>query len=183
LKKLFDCKIEKELQEHQDAFKSATSYAVDVALSGRMITSGLMTPVDGALAAAHAITTHSVDADIDWFTAVDDLVEEVREGGDTREGSAGHLNTQEVGAGVFYRYVSLNLSQLHENLNDAPLEKVLEVGAHLVHLFAPVTPNAKQQVFAADNLPDVVWGALATSRYHWRMLLRRQFQIIVATAI
>ncbi len=145
-----DNKIKKELQEHQDALKSATSHAVDVALSGRMATSGLMTPVDGALAVAHAITTHSVDADIDWFTAVDDLIEEAGDVG------AGHLDTQEFGAGVFYRYASLNLPQLQENLNDASREKALEIGTHLVHLFATVVPSAKQQAFAAHNLADLV---------------------------
>jgi CRISPR system Cascade subunit CasC len=143
-------KIKKELQEHQDALKSATSHAIDVALSGRMATSGLMTSVDGAMAVAHAITTHSVDADIDWFTAVDDLIEEAGDVG------AGHLNTQEFGAGVFYRYASLNLRQLQENLNDASRQRVLEIGAHLVHLFATVVPSAKQQTFAAHNLADLV---------------------------
>ena len=109
-----------------------------------------MTSVDGAMAVAHAITTHSVDADIDWFTAVDDLIEEAGDVG------AGHLNTQEFGAGVFYRYASLNLRQLQENLNDASRERVLEIGAHLVHLFATVVPSAKQQTFAAHNLADLV---------------------------
>jgi len=35
--------------------------ALDIALSGRMATSGLMTSVDGALAVAHALTTHAVE--------------------------------------------------------------------------------------------------------------------------
>ncbi|MGH8592624.1 MAG: type I-E CRISPR-associated protein Cas7/Cse4/CasC [Gammaproteobacteria bacterium] len=73
-----------------------------------MATSGLMTSVDGALAVAHVITTHAVDGDIDWFTAVDDLV------ADAGEVGAGHLNTQEFSAGVFYRYASLNIQQLQE---------------------------------------------------------------------
>ena len=37
------------------------SSALDIALSGRMATSGLMTFVDGSLAVAHAITTHAVE--------------------------------------------------------------------------------------------------------------------------
>ena len=70
---------------------------------------GLMTTIDGALAVAHAITTHIVDADIDWFTAVDDL----------QELGSGHLDTQEFSSGVFYRYASLNIKQLQENLGNA----------------------------------------------------------------
>jgi CRISPR system Cascade subunit CasC len=95
---------------------------------------------------AHAITTHTVDSDIDWFTAVDDLQE---------LGSA-HLGTQEFSAGVFYRYASLNLAQLQENLGGVDRSKALEVAAHLAHLLATETPNAKQRTFAAFNPADLV---------------------------
>lgn len=118
---------------------------VDIALHGRMAASGLMKPLDGALAVAHVITTHTVDADIDWFTAVDDL----------QELGSGHLDTQEFSSGVFYRYASLNIAQLQENLGNAPREKVLEIGAHVLHLMATVVPSAKQQSFAAHNLADL----------------------------
>lgn len=89
---------------------------VDIALSGRMATSGMMSElgkVDGAMSIAHAITTHQVDSDIDWFTAVDDLQE---------QGSA-HLGTQEFSSGVFYRYANINLAQLQENLGGASREQ------------------------------------------------------------
>lgn len=135
---LDDDKIEKQIQKDAHGFCQALAHGVDIALSGRMTTSGLMTSVDGALAVAHAITTHSVDADIDWFTAVDDLTE------DEDETGAGHLNTQEFSAGVFYRYASLNLRQLQDNLGGAPRSKALEIGAHLLHLFATVVPSDKQ---------------------------------------
>jgi len=113
-----------------------------------MATSGLLSElgkVDGSLAVAHVITTHTVDADIDWFTAVDDL----------QELGSGHLDTQEFSSGVFYRYASLNLSQLQENLGNAPREKVLEIASHVLHLIATVVPSAKQQSFAAHNLADL----------------------------
>ena len=91
-----------------------------------------------------------MDADIDWFTAVDDLVVDAGEVG------AGHLNTQEFSSGVFYRYASLNLRQLQDNLGGAPRDKVLEVGSHLLYLLATVVPSAKQQSFAAHNVADLV---------------------------
>lgn len=128
---------------------------VDIALHGRMAASGLMMPVDGAMAVAHAITTHNVDADIDWFTAVDDL----------QELGSGHLDTQEFSSGVFYRYASLNLKQLQMNLGLLPnmnaaetesgRKKALELASHLLHMFATVVPSAKQQSFAAHNLADM----------------------------
>lgn len=141
----FGKKIEKRLETSREALLKAISSAADVALSGRMATSGLMTTIEGSLAIAHVLTTHSVDADIDWFTAVDDL----------QELGSGHLDTQEFSSGVFYRYASLNLKQLQENLGNAPREKALEIASHLLHMLATVVPSAKQQTFAAHNLADL----------------------------
>lgn len=143
-------KLYKRIQKDGSELRAAASQAVDVALSGRMATSGLMAPVDGALSVAHVFTTHAVDSDIDWFTAVDDLVQDAGESG------AGHLNTQEFSSGVFYRYASLNLRQLCDNLGAASRDRALEIASHLVHLFATVVPTAKQQSFAAHNLADTV---------------------------
>jgi len=154
-------KLEKLIIKNAAPFNEALTQAVDIALSGRMATSGLMTNMDGALAVAHAITTHEVDADIDWFTAVDDLVDEEqkkRRVGETTEGEseqgAAHLGTKEFSSGVFYRYASLNIAQLQENLGDAPREKALEIAAHVVHLLATVVPSANQTTTAAYNLAD-----------------------------
>ena len=138
--------IKKKLKDSIEALNQALANCVDIALSGRMATSGLMTNVDGALAMAHAITTHEVnDSDIDWFTAVDDLQD---------LGSA-HLDTQEFSSGVFYRYASLNIRQLQENLGNASREQTLEMAAHVLHMLATIIPTAKQQTFAAHNLADL----------------------------
>lgn len=123
----------------------------DVALSGRMTTSGLMTSVDGALAVAHAITTHGVDSEIDWFTAVDDLKQEE----DSEDKGSAHLDTTEFSSGVFYRYASLNLQQLQKNLGDEnDRSRALNIASHVLHLLTTVTPSAKQKAFAAHNLAD-----------------------------
>lgn len=143
--------IDARLKEHKAALLAAIGTAKDVALSGRMATSGLMTKVDGALAVAHSITTHTVDADIDWFTAVDDL----------QELGSGHLDTQEFSSGVFYRYASLNIAQLQKNLGNAPREKVLEIASHILHMMATLVPSAKQQSFAAHNLADLAMVSFA----------------------
>ena len=138
-----------KLLEKEGKWKSITAAAanaVDVALSGRMATSGLMTSVDGALSVAHSITTHPVDSDIDWFTAVDDLVEQ----------GSGHLNSQEFSSGVFYRYASLNIRQLQENLGGASRDEALEIAKHVLHMLATVVPTAKNQSTAPFNLADFV---------------------------
>ncbi len=127
-----------------------SNISVDVALSGRMATSDLTYGIDGALSLAHTITTHQVDSEIDWFTAVDDLVE------DSGDVGAGHLNTQEFGAGVFYRYASLNIGQLRKNLGGATRKEALKIAQHLIQMLATVVPTAKQHSHAAYNLADFV---------------------------
>lgn len=135
----------------------AISSTLDIALSGRMVTDGLMTSVDGALAVAHVLTTHAVEPqDVDWFTAVDDL----------KELGAAHLDTQQFSAGVFYRYASLNLKQLQVNLGliadmssaETPesRQRALEIAKHVCYLLSTVVPGAKQQSYAAHNLADFV---------------------------
>ncbi|MBY0574979.1 MAG: type I-E CRISPR-associated protein Cas7/Cse4/CasC [Gallionellaceae bacterium] len=142
-----------------DSVRKAMASALDIVLSGRMATSGLMTTVDGALAVAHAITTHAVEPqDVDWFTAVDDLTIDAGETG------AGHLDTQQFSSGVFYRYASLNLKQLQVNLGllenikatetAESRQRALDIARHVFHLLATVVPSAKQQSFAAHNLAD-----------------------------
>ncbi len=149
----------KAVKEKIDLVRKAIASTLDIALSGRMATSGLMTSVDGALAVAHAITTHAVEPqDVDWFTAVDDLTIDAGETG------AGHLDTQQFSSGVFYRYASLNLKQLQvnlgliENIKAAETaesrQRALDIGRHVFHLLATVVPSAKQQSFAAHNLAD-----------------------------
>lgn len=161
-------KLEKQIEKDAKPFRSAISQAVDIALSGRMATSGLMSslPVDGAMAIAHAITTHAVEPqDVDWFTAVDDLTSDAGETG------AGHLDTQQFSSGVFYRYASLNLKQLQVNLGliaDMKSEETadsraqaLAIACHVLHLLATVVPSAKQQSFAAHNLADFAVASFA----------------------
>lgn len=158
-------KLEKKVADEATALKQAMADNLDIAFSGRMATSGLMTSIDGALAVAHSITTHAAESDIDWFTAVDDLISDAGEVG------AGHLDTQEFSSGVFYRYASLNLKQLQVNLGLLPnmkaveteesRKRALEIAAHALHLLATVVPDAKQQSFAAHNMADFALVSLA----------------------
>lgn len=151
---LDDKAIAKKLKNELSSMRQALSGGIDVALFGRMATSGLMSElgkIDGSLAVAHAITTHSVESDIDWFTAVDDLQEQ----------GSGHLDTQEFSSGVFYRYASLNCLQLKENLGGCDRQHILDVAAHVAHLLATEIPSAKQQSFAAHNPADLVMVSFA----------------------
>lgn len=161
--------IESALRKNTSNLADIFSNGADIGLFGRMSTSSFMPSIDGAVSVAHPITTHEVDADVDWFTAVDALVEkDISE--DPDQGAA-HMNTQEFSSGVFYRYASVNLKQLQVNLGLMPCmkaeetpegrKKALEISAHLLHLFATVVPSAKQRSFAAYNPADLVMASFS----------------------
>lgn len=161
--------IENALRKNTSNLADIFSKGADIGLFGRMSTSSFMPSIDGAVSVAHPITTHEVDADVDWFTAVDDLVE--KDISDDPDQGAAHMNTQEFSSGVFYRYASVNLKQLQMNLGLIPdmnaqetaasREKALEISAHLLHLLSTVVPSAKQRSFAAFNPADLVMASFS----------------------
>ena len=70
--------------------------SVDIALFGRMAASDPTLNYDAAAQVAHAISTHAVQNEYDYFTAVDDLQKEDNAG-------AGHLGTVEFNSSTLYR--------------------------------------------------------------------------------
>ena len=133
-----------------DCLSSAT--AVDVALFGRMLADRKELNVDAAAQVAHALSTHRVDRESDFFTAVDDwtLLDEA---------DAGMLGTVEFNSSCQYRYGVVNFSQLIHNLAG---DQVLAKRGLLAFLRAAVLaiPTGKQNTFAAHNLPSFVGFAV-----------------------
>lgn len=123
--------------------------AVDVALFGRMLADRKDFNVDAAAQVAHAISTHRVDRDVDFFTAVDDFATDA-------EAESGMLGTVEFNASCFYRYAVVNLELLRRNLGD--LDDTLTVPAlrALLRGLVEAVPSGKQNTFAAHNPPDFV---------------------------
>lgn len=72
--------------------------ALDIALFGRMVAKAADMNVEAAASFAHAISTHRVSNEVEFFTALDDLQEE--------PGSA-HMGSLEFNSATYYRYVSL----------------------------------------------------------------------------
>lgn len=118
---------------------------LDAALFGRMVTSDILARGDAAVHVAHAFTVHEEESESDYFTAVDDLVEEAEETG------SGHINSSELTSGLFYGYVVIDLPLLVSNLEgcrrddwlDADRELAGRVAEELVHIIAKVSPGAK----------------------------------------
>jgi CRISPR system Cascade subunit CasC len=112
--------------------------SLDTALFGRMVTSDLFHRVDAAVSVGHAFTTHTEEAETDYFTAVDTL----KTGDD--DAGAGTIQDTELTSGVYYSYAVIDMKQLQDNLvgHDPPLAERL--GRNLVQAMATVSPGAKK---------------------------------------
>jgi len=125
--------------------------SVDIALFGRMTTQPApFANVEAAMQVAHAISTHAIERQFDYFTAVDDL----KMGDET---GAGHLGDIEFNAAVYYKYFSLDWDEF---IDDRHLAGDADVARRAVAVFiraaALTTPTGKQNSFAAHNPPDAI---------------------------
>ena len=122
--------------------------AVDIALFGRMLADLPEANQHAACQVAHAISTHKVEREFDYFTAVDD------EGGADETG-AGMIGYVEFNAATFYRYAVVDVLKLVANLQgDTPL--ALQGLAAFAEGLARALPTGKQNSFAAHNPPSFV---------------------------
>ena len=90
-------------KQYRDALKAAPS--MDMALFGRMVADDPSLNYDAAAQVAHSISTHAVQNEYDYFTAVDDCQAEDNAG-------AGHLGTVEYNSSTLYRYATVNVMEL-----------------------------------------------------------------------
>lgn len=139
----------------------------DIALFGRMITSEAFRDVEAALQVAHAISTNKMDHEFDYFTAVDDL----QATGEDEEKGADMIGDVEFNSACFYKYFSLDVDALVENLaGPAPDRSHSDYAEYQEHLAQArtlarlvvaaflraavfTTPSGKQNTFAAHQLP------------------------------
>ncbi|MCX7599825.1 MAG: type I-E CRISPR-associated protein Cas7/Cse4/CasC [Armatimonadetes bacterium] len=135
--------------------------AADVALFGRMVADKPTWNVDAACQVAHAISTHRVQMESDFYTAVDDLNPQAETG-------AGMMGTIEFNSACFYRYSLLDWCQLLNNFagkNDGgkynnPTEEDYRLARAAVEGFLRASvfaiPSGRQHSMAAQNLPSFV---------------------------
>lgn len=95
-------------------WKEKKQKSADVCLFGRMLAEAADLNVDAAAQVAHAISTHKLSQEMDYWTAADTL--KARTEGE--DAGAGMLGTAEFNASLFYRYACLNLDQLGRNLGE-----------------------------------------------------------------
>jgi len=122
--------------------------AVDVALFGRMLTDMPEKNQNAACQVAHAISTHAVEREFDYYTAVDDLKPEDTAGADM-------IGTVEFNSACYYRYAVVDWAKLVENLQGD--EELAAKGLRtFLQGFVMAEPTGKQNSFAAHNPPEFV---------------------------
>ena len=122
--------------------------AVDVALFGRMLADMPEKNQDAACQVAHAISTHAVEREFDFYTAVDDLKPEDTAGADM-------MGTVEFNSACFYRYAVVDWAKLVKNLQ-GDTELAAKGLRAFLDGFVVAEPTGKQNTFAAHNPPEVV---------------------------
>lgn len=120
-----------------------TAYdGLDIALFGRMVASNPDMDVEAACGFSHAISTHKVNSELDFFTALDDLKEEA---------GSGHMGSTEFNSATYYRYISLNLGQLYETLQGCEMEEAVNMFVKALYL---AIPEARQHSQSGSSFWD-----------------------------
>lgn len=127
--------------------------AVDIALFGRMVADDPSLNEDASSQVAHAISTHAVQTEFDFFTAVDDLSPEDNAG-------AGMLGTVEYNSSTLYRYANVAIHELLVQLGEK--KSVVNSLKLFVKAFANSMPTGKVNTFANQTLPQALVLSLRT---------------------
>ncbi|PZT77284.1 MULTISPECIES: type I-E CRISPR-associated protein Cas7/Cse4/CasC [unclassified Streptomyces] len=132
----------------------STGHPAEVALFGRMVADLPTLNVDASVQVAHALSTHAVRTEFDYFTAVDDEK--------TEDHGAEMIGTVEFNSSTLYRYAVLGVHQLRDNLSDAA--ETRDTAVRFVEAFARSMPTGHQNSFAHRTLPHLVLLTVRTDQ-------------------
>lgn len=129
--------------------------AIDIALFGRMVADDPSLNEDASSQFAHSISTHAVQTEFDFYTAVDDSAPEDNAG-------AGMLGTIEFNSSTLYRYANVSVHQLLNQLKDK--QATINAIKLLIEAFTNSLPTGKVNTFANQTLPQAILVTLRTDR-------------------
>jgi CRISPR system Cascade subunit CasC len=128
----------------------------DIALCGRMTEFDAKGPfknlkgqftVEAALSVSHAISTHAIVNEVDYFIAADDVP--------GQDAGAAHVNEALYNSACFYKHFVIDFEQLKKNLaNDIDLARKTTI--FFLEAAVRAIPSGKKNSFAPYNLPDGV---------------------------
>jgi len=118
--------------------------------------------VDAACQVAHAISTHKVEMEMDYFTAVDDLLPEGESGSDM-------IGTVEFNSSCFYRYANIDLEKLAYNLGDTNGDQLTSTVKGFIKASVMAVPTGKQNSMAAQNPVGYARVLLRNDGFPWSL--------------
>ncbi|GAB2498044.1 CRISPR system Cascade subunit CasC [Corynebacterium atrinae] len=133
-----------------------SAHSVDIAMFGRMVADEPAYNVDASVQVAHAIGIHESEPEFDFFTAVDDVVE------DRDEVGAGMMGTVQLMSSTLYRFATVDLDSLSENLGDR--EAAITASLAFLRAFITSLPTGKQNTFAHNTVPELVYITVRDGR-------------------
>lgn len=142
---------EKDKKKVQAALNSEPT--LDIALFGRMVADDPSLNTDACAQVAHSISTHKVNNEYDYFTAIDECSPDDNAG-------AGMLGTVEYNSSTLYRYATVAVHDLKNKLGDDTANAVKE----FVHAFITSMPTGKINTFANRTLPAAVMVTIRTDQ-------------------
>ncbi|MBG9981895.1 type I-E CRISPR-associated protein Cas7/Cse4/CasC [Aerococcaceae bacterium DSM 111020] len=130
--------------------------AIDIALFGRMVADDPALNEDASSQVAHAISTHAVQTEFDFFTATDDFSSRADAG-------AGMLGTIEFNSSTMYRYANVAVHEFFKQLNE-DYDATTNSLALFVEGFLKSMPTGKSNTFANLTIPQAVLITLRDDR-------------------
>jgi CRISPR system Cascade subunit CasC len=128
----------------------------DIALCGRMTEFDAKGPfkslkgqftVEAALSVSHAISTHAIINEVDYFIAADDVR--------GQDAGAAHVNEALFNSACFYKHFVIDFEQLAKNLA-YDIDLARKTTRFFLEAAVRANPSGKQTSFAAFNPPDAV---------------------------
>ncbi len=149
-------KLDKEITQTDigKAIKSvALKDAADIALFGRMVANDHSLTVEAASMFSHALSTHKVDNELDFFAAVDDLQPK-------EDAGAGMTGTLEFNSATYYRFAAVNLDMFKDesHLKSIAQEDRKDVMRTFIKATLMAMPVARKYSMNANTLPGYVLG-------------------------
>ncbi|MGB0743897.1 MAG: type I-E CRISPR-associated protein Cas7/Cse4/CasC [Opitutales bacterium] len=169
----------KEEKESEKAIKAAfapitkairdagISDAPDIALFGRMVANDPSLNVEGAAMFSHALSTHKVSNEIDFYSAVDDVKQKhgIEDDPAAEDAGAGMIGSLEFNSATYYRYIGINLDLLAapSHLGGLSEEERKDILKAFIQAALTAVPNARKNSMNAGTRPFEVLGVRKAS--------------------
>ena len=133
-----------------DKASTKRDHSIAVALFGRMVASNTNLQVEAACQVAPAIGVGAMENEYDYYTAVDDHKNASEDSGK----GAAMIGMIEFASATMYRYSTINVDMLRENLSDDNLVgQAIEL---FVNSYVRSMPQGKITTFGNRSLPEAV---------------------------